>query len=197
MFSMRGLVAVLISAVLLSIPMYYYWSYLTKGMAPPDNTRLLNKMEIEGVPNFTLKTLEGKDVSVSDFKGKVLLINIWATWCAPCVKEIPSLKNLVNKFAGKVVILAVSHDRSQEDIETFVKAFGGLPSDFVIVWDKDKTTSKLLGTDALPETYILSPEQKLLRKIAGETAWDDPMAIQFFQEILDKSAAGYSGSHGG
>lgn len=178
----------IVAAVLLAIPITYYWQYLTKGMRPPEQVQLLNEMEKSGMPNFTLQTLDGKDVSVSDFKGKILLVNVWATWCAPCVKEIPSLKNLVNKFGGKLVVLAVSHDHNKEDIETFVKAFGGLPKDFIIVWDKDRMTSKLLGTDALPETYILSPQQKLLRKIAGETAWDDSMAIQFFDEILNPGA---------
>jgi thiol-disulfide isomerase/thioredoxin len=188
MLSIRGFLAMIVAAVLLAIPITYYWQFLTKGMRPPEQVQLLNEMEKSGMPNFTLQTLDGKDVSVSDFKGKILLVNVWATWCAPCVKEIPSLKNLVNKFDGKLVVLAVSHDHNKEDIETFVKAFGGLPKDFIIVWDKDRMTSKLLGTDALPETYILSPQQKLLRKIAGETAWDDSMAIQFFNEILDPSA---------
>ncbi|MBX3021608.1 MAG: TlpA family protein disulfide reductase [Bdellovibrionales bacterium] len=185
MFSLRGLVAVIVAGALLAVPISYYWQYLTKGMRPPETTQILNQMEKTGFPNFTLPTLDGKPVSVTDFKGKILLVNIWATWCAPCVKEIPSLKNLVNKFGGKLVVLAVSHDRSKEDIETFVKAFGGLPEDFIIVWDKDRMTSKLLGTDALPETYILKPNQELKRKIAGETAWDDSLAIQFFDDILN------------
>lgn len=181
----RGLLAVVIVAALLSVPMYCYWQTLTRGMRPPETTQILNRLEKTGVPDFAFPTLEGKSVSVSEFKGKVLLINLWATWCAPCVKEFPSLSNLVERFKGRVVVLAVSHDRDREDIVTFVKAFGDLPKDFVIVWDKERTSGKLLGTDALPETYILSPEQKLLRKIAGETIWDNAMAVQFFDEILN------------
>src|SRR4051794_22991375 len=123
----RGLLAVIVVAGLLTIPISCYWKFLTKGMRPPETTQILNELEKTGVPNFTLKTLDGKDVSVTDFKGKVLLINLWATWCAPCVKEFPSLKNLVEKFGGKVVVLAVSHDHDREDIDTFVKAFGSLP----------------------------------------------------------------------
>lgn len=184
MFKWRGVIAVLIAAVIVSIPIYFFWEFLTKGMRPPENTQILNGLEKNGVPNFTLKTLDGKDVSLSDFRGKVLLINIWATWCAPCVKEFPSLKHLVELFKGKVVVLAVTRDKDREDIDTFVKAFGGLPQDFVIVWDQKSITQKILGTDVLPETYILSPQGKLLRKIAGETAWDDPMARRFFDEII-------------
>ncbi|MFT3724522.1 MAG: TlpA disulfide reductase family protein [Hyphomonadaceae bacterium] len=188
MFKWRGVFAVLIAAVFVSIPIYFYWEFLTKGMRPPETTQILNRLQKDGVPNFTLKTMAGRDVSIADFKGKVLLINIWATWCAPCVKEFPSLKHLVQLFKGKVVVLAISRDKTREDIDTFVQAFGGLPEDFIIVWDKDNTTGKILGTDVLPETYILSPTQRLLRKIAGDTAWDDPMARRFFSEILDESA---------
>lgn len=173
-------------AALLSVPLYYYWEYLTRGMRPPETTQILNHLEKDGFPDFTVKTLDGKDVSVRDFKGKILLVNVWATWCAPCVKEFPSLKNLVNKMGGKLVVLAVSHDRDREDIDTFVKAFGGLPSDFIIAWDEGKKTAKLLGTDALPETYILTPDQRLKRKVAGETAWDDPMAVAYFESLLMK-----------
>lgn len=184
MFSWRGLIAVGVMSVIVAIPIYFYWEFLTRGMRPPENTQILNRLEQAGVPDFTLKTLDGKDVSLRDFRGKVLLINVWATWCAPCVKEFPSLKHLVELFKGKVAVLAVTRDKSREDIDTFVKAFGGLPEDFVIVWDQESITQKILGTDVLPETYILSPQGRLVRKIAGETAWDDPMARRFFEDVL-------------
>lgn len=196
---LRGLIAVIVVAGILAVPIYFYWGFLTKGMRPPETTQILNQLEKTGVPGFTLKSLDGKDVSVSDYKGKILLINVWATWCAPCVKEFPSLKRLVERFKGKLVVLAISHDREREDIDTFIKAFGGLPNDFVVVWDKEKITQKLLGVDALPETYILTPEQKLIRKIAGETTWDDGMAVQFFDDILnpgERPAAGGGGQGG-
>ncbi|HMN69677.1 MAG TPA: TlpA disulfide reductase family protein, partial [Bdellovibrionales bacterium] len=152
--------------------------------AAPATTMKLNDLERDGVPDFTLKDLSGADVSLSQFAGKIVLVNIWATWCAPCVKEFPSLQNLVKKMSGKLVVLAVSYDKNKEDIETFVKAFGGTPENFVIVWDKERTTSPLFGTDVLPETYILSPERKLVRKIAGETSWDTPQALEFFEAVL-------------
>ncbi len=85
---------------------------------------------------------------------------------------------------GKLVVLAVSQDKDREDIDTFIKAFGGLPKDFIVLWDKDKKATDLFGTDALPETYIISPERKLIRKVAGETTWDDSLALEFFRNIL-------------
>lgn len=184
MFSIKGIVAVLITIVVVGIPLYHYRNFLTQGMRPPEATIKLNDLEKTGVPDFSLPDMDGKTVKLSDFRGKLVLVNIWATWCAPCVKEFPSLKGLVEKMDGRVVVLAVSHDKNREDIETFVKAFGAKPDGFVIVWDQERMTSKLFGTNVLPETYIVTPEGKLMRKVAGETTWDDAMALQFFKTAL-------------
>lgn len=183
MLNFKALGMSLLVSVFLAVPFYFYWDYLTRGMRPPQSTLMLNQMEQKGVPDFTLQDLNGKSVSLSQFKGKVVLVNFWATWCAPCVKEFPSLQNLVKLFKGDVVVLAVSYDRQKEDIDSFIKAFGGVPEHFLILWDKDKTTSSLYGTDVLPETFILDQNQKLLRKIAGEALWDEPMALRFFTDI--------------
>lgn len=183
MFSWKGILVSLVTAGLLAIPLYFYWGFLTRGMRPSASTLRLNQLEKDGVPDFTLNDLNGKPVSLSQFKGHIVLVNLWASWCGPCVKEFPSLKRLVEHFKGKVVVLAVSHDRSREDLESFIKTFGQVPEGFVILWDKERKTSELFGTDQLPETYILSSQHKLVRKIAGEQLWDDPMALKFFEDL--------------
>jgi thiol-disulfide isomerase/thioredoxin len=153
-------------------------------MQPTSSTLKLNDLEKHGVPDFTLPDLKGNPVSVSQFKGKVLIINLWASWCGPCVKEFPSLQRLVAHFKGDVVVLAVSHDNTRDDLESFIAAFGAPPKDFVIVWDKERITNGLLGIGALPETFILKRDGGFVRKIVGEQPWDDPEAIQFFKDIL-------------
>ena len=183
MWSFKGFIAVVITGAVLSVPLYFYWEFLTRGMRPPEATLKLNDLETSGVPDFTLKTLDGRKVSLSDYRGRIAVVNIWATWCAPCVKEFPSLQGLVKAMGGKVVVIAVSYDRTREDIETFIKAFGGVPENFLVVWDQEKITTRIFGTDVLPETYIISQQGKLIRKIAGETTWDDPMALRFFNEL--------------
>jgi cytochrome c biogenesis protein CcmG, thiol:disulfide interchange protein DsbE len=184
MFSVRGLIAVLITAVIVSIPLHYYWDFLNRGRRPSAGTLRLNQLEKEGVPDFTLPDLQGKAVSLSQFAGRPVLVNLWASWCAPCVKEFPALKRLIEHFHGKLVILAVSHDHNRDDLETFIQAFGTLPPDFVILWDKERITGPLFGTEQLPETYILDKDHKLVRKIAGEQAWDNPRALEFFSHVL-------------
>jgi cytochrome c biogenesis protein CcmG/thiol:disulfide interchange protein DsbE len=185
MWNSKGALAVLITAAVLSVPLFYYWEYLTRGMRPPVATQKLNEMEIHGVPDFSIKDLSGTEVALKDYRGKLLLVNIWATWCAPCVKEFPSMKRLLEKFPNDLVILAVSYDRQREDIDAFVKAFGGIPLNFHIAWDREKRTTDVFGTDVLPETYIISRQGRLIRKIAGEATWDEPMAIEFFQDLVN------------
>jgi thiol-disulfide isomerase/thioredoxin len=182
--SFKGLLAVLVTGFLLAIPLYFYWGFLTRGMSPSAGTLRLNQMEKEGFPDFTLPDLTGKSVSLSGFKDQPVLVNLWASWCAPCVKEFPALMRLVQHFKGKLVVLAVSHDRSREDLDSFIKTFGAVPQDFVIVWDKERTTGDLLGTGQLPETFILNREHKVVRKITGDQPWDEPMALEYFSHAL-------------
>ncbi len=184
MFKLRGIFAVLVTAGLVAIPIYYYWGFLTRGQQPSVSTLRLNQLEKEGVPDFSFPGLDGKEISLSQFKGKAVLVNLWASWCAPCVKEFPSLKGLVEHFKGQLVVLAISHDHSRDDLDSFIKAFGEVPKDFVIVWDKERKSGELFGTDQLPETYILNKEHKMVRKIAGEQVWNDPMALDYFKEAL-------------
>lgn len=188
MWSPKGALAVLITAAVLSVPLYMYWEYLTRGMRPPASTLKLNDLE-KGIPDFEVKGLDGKSLRLSDFRGKLVLVNIWATWCAPCVKEFPSMQHLAQQMEKDLVVLAVSYDRQKEDIDAFVRAFGRIPENFHIAWDKDKITTDIFGTDVLPESYIVSRDGKLIRKIAGEATWDDPMALAFFRDL-----AGVSGT---
>lgn len=189
MWSLRGALAVLVTAGILAIPLYYYWNYVTQGQRPPLSTQKLNDMEKIGVPDFSIKDLSGKEINLKDYRGKLVLVNIWATWCAPCVKEFPSMKRLVQKFPNDLAILAVSYDRHLEDIEAFIKAFGGIPPNFHIAWDKEKKTTEVFGTDVLPETYIIGRDGKMIRKIAGEATWDTPMALEFFQDLVKNGPA--------
>src|SRR5207245_2739219 len=138
MIHIKAILAVIILLALLSFPLFKYVSYLSRGMSPSNSTQLLDEMEKSGAPAFTLQDLSGKGHRLSDYSNAVVIINFWASWCAPCVKEFPSLKRLVEKMDHKVKILAISNDSDRADLESFLKSFGSLPSDFIILWDKDK-----------------------------------------------------------
>ena len=92
--AIKGLAVVLVTGGILYFGWVQYEDFLTRGQRPPEGTLKLNEMEKTGVPDFTLKDLEGKDVTLSAYKGKVVIVNFWASWCEPCVKEFPSLIRL-------------------------------------------------------------------------------------------------------
>lgn len=133
------------------------------------------------VPDVTFLDLEGNEVSLKEYKDKVILLNFWASWCVPCQKEFPDLIRLIAKLGGDAVLLAVSNDSNKKDITKFInrmkrhKDNKGLVfnENIIILWDKDKKiTQNIFSTIKLPETIIISPakgnhEQKMVKKITG------------------------------
>ena len=186
MWSTRAFLISLGLAGLLALPIYYYWNFLTKGSQAPEATLILNKMEAEGVPDFSIKDLKGDAYRLSDLKGKIIVLNFWASWCAPCVKEFPSLKRLSDHFKGQVVVVAVSHDNSRDDLDSFMQSFGGQTTSFSVYWDQDRSIGKLYGVRVLPETFIIGRDLKLIRKVSGDEEWDHPMTLEFFEAQLKK-----------
>ncbi|MES2856585.1 MAG: TlpA disulfide reductase family protein [Bdellovibrionota bacterium] len=147
---------------------------------------LLTKMEKEGVPDFELKTLDGKPVTVAEFRGKVVIVNFWASWCNPCVQEFPSMLKLVEAFKGQLIVVAVSADEEKGDIEAFAKAFG-LPKDnFHIVWDADKSVMQKYGVEKIPESFLVNKDGKLIRKVLGIEDWASPSAMDYFTNLVAK-----------
>jgi cytochrome c biogenesis protein CcmG/thiol:disulfide interchange protein DsbE len=122
-------------------------------------------------PDFNLPDLNEKTVRLSDYRGKVVFLNFWATWCKPCREEMPSMEVLYKNFEKDgFVVLAVSIDRvtTKKDIPPFVK---GLNLTFPILvdsWGQTDKRYKLLG---VPETYIIDQEGILREKIIGPRDW--------------------------
>lgn len=136
-------------------------------------------------PDFTLKDLSRRDVRLSDFRGKVVLLNFWATWCPPCREEIPSMMKLNQAMAGKPFqMLAVSLDEGGRDaVDTYFKKSGTmLPA----LLDTDNATSKRYGTTGVPETFVLDKKGVILKKIVGGMDWSDPEVISYFNEIISR-----------
>lgn len=181
---LKGLLSVLVVSGVLWGLWAKYAEVLERGQRPSEGTQKLNKFEIEGVPDFKLLDLKGKEVSLSDFKDKAVIVNFWASWCDPCVQEFPSLLKLIAHFKGEVVIVAISADRTKKDIEDFLKVFKATDPNLVILWDKDQAVAKKFGTSVLPESYILGKNTRFIRKIAGIDDWYNPQAIHFFEELI-------------
>lgn len=188
MVHLKAIIAVLIMAGILSLPLYFYRDFLNRGRAPTRSAQILNELEKNGIKDFILPEFgTDKDFQLQQFKGKVILLNFWASWCVPCVKEIPSMMRLVEKMEGKLVVLAVSQDKEREDLKAFLRAFEPYPEGFYVLWDPEREVAKSYGTEVLPESFIISPQLKLVRKVVGVEEWDHAEALQFFNDIYAAS----------
>jgi cytochrome c biogenesis protein CcmG/thiol:disulfide interchange protein DsbE len=144
-------------------------------------------------PAFQLEKLDGPMVALSDYRGSVVLVNIWATWCAPCREEMPSMQRLYDDFEGRPFeILAVSVDapmgqrgpdgRLGGDIRRFVDEFG---LTFPILHDPSGEIQRDYQTTGVPESFLVGPDGVIYRKIAGATQWDSSSYREQIERLLD------------
>lgn len=170
--------------------MFLSWSkyreFLSRGREAPASAVQLNNLVRDGFPKISLSELDGRDVRLENYLGKVVILNFWASWCDPCVAEFPSLVKLIDRFKGEVHLIAVSADYERKDIESFLKMFkANLPA-IHVVWDRDLKLANQLGTNKLPESYIIGKDGHLVRKVAGVDDWSNASAIEFFESLVKK-----------
>jgi len=136
-------------------------------------------------PDFTLSGLDGKTVSLSEYRGKVVLVNIWATWCSPCVDEMPSMEKLYQKLKGKnFEILAVSIDSlGAEVVAPFMKKY---KLTFPALTDPEGTIRKTYRATGVPESFIIDKNGILVKKIIGPLDWATPGALGYFHVLIQK-----------
>ena len=142
-------------------------------------------------PDFTFPDLNGRNISLSDYKGKVVLLNIWATWCPPCVYEMPSMEKLYKEFKGEnFEILAVSIDTGGKDIVApFMKKY---KLTFPALLDPKGTIKTLYGVTGVPESYIIDKQGIIIGKIIGARDWATPEIFSFFHNLIQMPLRGTS-----
>ncbi|HSF17962.1 MAG TPA: TlpA disulfide reductase family protein [Vicinamibacteria bacterium] len=134
------------------------------------------------VPAFELADLEGKTHSLGDLRGQVVVLNFWATWCPPCVDEMPSLEKLHKALGARgLAIVAVSVDERFDDIEEFVDRYG---LSFLVLHDNGKKVSRRYQTFKYPETYIIDRNGRLKSKVVGPRDWASPTVIRDMVDLL-------------
>lgn len=184
--ALKATAVVIVLAAVLAFGWFNYRQFLNRGRQAPESAKLLNQLEKTGLPKFELKDLNGADISLATFSGKVVILNFWASWCDPCVSEFPSLISLIEKFKGEVVLIAVSADYERKDIDAFVQLFKVKNPFIHIAWDKDLLLAKQLGTNRLPESYIVGRDGHLIRKVAGVDDWASGPAFEYFSDLIKK-----------
>lgn len=146
-------------------------------------TQLMHKMPNDSVAtNFTLMSAHGNDISLSDYRGKFVLLNFWATWCPPCVKEMPALNVLHNKLKGRngLHVVAVHAGPALATVKKFLK---DNPVDFDVVIDKNMSLSSW-QVSGLPTTFLINPDGEVIYKATGEREWDSEEMIKFIKSVM-------------
>ena len=132
-------------------------------------------------PPFIITTDQGTKVSQSSFGGKLLVLNFWATWCPPCIQEIPSLNAFQKRFAGKgVVVVAVSIDKNPAKYRAFLNK---IHVSFETARDPQADISTEYGTVQIPESYIIR-DGKVVRKFGNAENWTSDDITQYVQGLL-------------
>jgi cytochrome c biogenesis protein CcmG/thiol:disulfide interchange protein DsbE len=131
-------------------------------------------------PDFTVQDSD-HSVTLSQFRGKVVVLNFWATWCPPCIEETPSLVEMQRRMKDKgVVVLAVSIDADDAAYHKFLKDYG---VNMVTVRDEARKAPNLYGTFGWPESYIIDRNGIIRRKFIGAVEWNSPEVTQFLNKM--------------
>jgi thiol-disulfide isomerase/thioredoxin len=118
------------------------------------------------IPQLTMTTIDGRTITTKDLAGKVTLFNFWATWCAPCRAEIPDLIKLQEQYKDQLVIIGVvSEDGPEERVSKFAAEFN---MNYPIVMETDELSETFTGIFALPTTFVVSPDLKMMKKHIGQ-----------------------------
>jgi peroxiredoxin len=144
--------------------------------------------EGERAPNFQVTTDKGQPMTPTDFGGKVLVLNFWASWCPPCVQEAPSLNEFAKQLAPSgVVVLAVSVDQNEKQYRDFIRKFN---LNFATARDPEQNLTYKYGTFQYPESYIIDRSGKVVRKFAGlpdrdgrTIPWTDPDLMSYVKSL--------------
>jgi len=139
-------------------------------------------------PEMSFDGLDGKPLALADLKGKLVVLNLWATWCQPCLKEMPSLEQLEARLGPGLVVLAVSEDRGGADVVTPFVAKLGLDK-IQIGLDPKSNAIHALDARGLPTSLVVGPDGNVAGKVEGAAEWDSDRMIDVLTKLMPVNPA--------
>lgn len=134
-------------------------------------------------PDFQLEDTKGNKVSLSDLRGKVVMVNFWATWCPPCIEEMPSMEKLQEVMAGDdFVMLAINTEQNGRAVVP--KFLEKTSYSFPILYDEKGLVQKLYGVYKFPESFIVGKDGNVVEKIIGPLDWSNPKIINYLKSLV-------------
>jgi thiol-disulfide isomerase/thioredoxin len=157
----------------------------------PDNNIKLGQFSPTAAPHpapaVALTGVDGKPSSLADLRGKPIVVNLWATWCQPCLREMPSLERLQEKLRDKLIVAAVSQDRGGEEAVTPFLSKLALHKATVFL-DPKSEVGKAFGVRGLPTTIVLDAEGREVGRVEGAADWDSDRMLAVLVPLVRKSA---------
>jgi thiol-disulfide isomerase/thioredoxin len=153
----------------------------------PNHTRLGEFVPVSpphAAPSISFVDRDGNTVSLSDFAGKLVVLNLWATWCAPCLREMPSLDRMQDRLGEDVAVLALSEDRGGSKIvEPFIEKLGLKSLKFYL--DPKSGAEQALKVQGLPTSFVIDRKGNLLGRVEGAAEWDSPKLLKTLKSFLE------------
>lgn len=167
----RYLVAIMIAGILIGMSAYHYLTRLGPG---------------DTAPGFTLKDISGKNHTLEDYRGEVVLLHFWATWCRTCLTEIPALEHIQRMYKKrglKIVSILVDEKLPQESLQA-VKLKTKIS--FEVLFDSNGSVAESYDSFAVPETFFIDREGKVLKRISGGVDWNGMPYLSYIEDILKR-----------
>ena len=185
-----GLKQTVAYGVLAAVSLFMMVEYLSAvyAAAPLERQRACQALEPREMsveaPDFLLPDLAGKKLRLSSLRGKVVLLNFWATWCPPCVEELPSIIGLHQADLGdNFKLLTVSVDEELPKVKALLAKFGAAGKSLPVVIDPTKKVATSFGTSKFPETYLIDKKGVIRYRFINKRHWTSPEALQCIRSL--------------
>lgn len=155
----------------------------------PELSHELTKLEAPvAAADFTLENMDGEHISLSDFRGQVIMLNFWATWCPPCRREIPSMESIYRDLGGDgFIVLAVNEFEDPDHVFAYTGQLSVDPS-FPVLFDRDSRVSQDYGVKGLPTTLLIDKRGQIVYRAVGGRDFDHPEVRRIVRSLMDAPA---------
>ncbi len=157
------------------------------GFPTPKLSHTLTKLKTPvPAPDFTLRDMDGKSHSLSDYRGKVVMLNFWATWCPPCRHEMPSMESIFQEMGKQgFVVLAVNQFEDSDHVFAYMGQLSVFPT-FPILFDHKGKVSQMYGIKGLPTTLLIDKQGRVIYRAVGGRDFNHPAVRKLIHELLKK-----------
>lgn len=172
-------------ALLWLLPVIVVVLILAYGVLTRTSDEKVGNLPQVGQPlaDFALTDLQGNTVQLSDLRGNVVFINVWATWCQPCIDEMPTIERLYNQLHARgLEVITISLDPlGAQVIEPFMRRY---QLTFPVLLDVKSEVERLYGTTGVPESFIVDKQGRLVEKVVGPRDWSSPQTLALFERLM-------------